>query len=58
MNDFQPKSGDRNTLSAFDREILEMKVLPKARQWVVDYPDGSPMQGHAKQTLAYWGEAS
>ena len=55
-NDFQPKSGDRSQLPAFEREVLEMKVLPKARQWMLDYPEGSPMHGHARQTLAYWGE--
>jgi hypothetical protein len=56
MSDFQPKRGDRRVLSTHELETLDMKVLPKARQWMLEYPEGSPMQGHARQTLEYWGE--
>lgn len=54
MSDFQPKLGDRRTLNNFDLETLDMKVLPKARQWMTEYPEGSPMWEHAKQTREYW----
>ena len=39
MTDFQPKLGDRAALSNFELEVLDTKVLPKARQWMLDYPD-------------------
>lgn len=54
MSDFQPKLGDRRTLNNFDLETLDMKVLPKARQWMDEYAEGSPMWEHAKQTREYW----
>jgi hypothetical protein len=56
MSEFQPKSGDKELLSSHDRDTLEGKVLPKARQWVAEYPERSPLWQHGKQTLAYWGE--
>jgi hypothetical protein len=56
VSDFQPKSGDRKLLPAHERETLEAKVLPKARQWVREYPEHSPLWVHGKHTLEYWGE--
>ena len=56
MSEFQPKMGDRRTLSNFDLEVLDMKVLPTARQWMVDYPESSSMWAHARQTREHWGD--
>ena len=54
MSDFQPKRGDRAALNNFELEVLDTKVLPKARQWMMDYPEGSSLWAHAHQTRHYW----
>jgi len=54
MSDFQPKRGDRRILSSFELDILDTKVLPTARQWMIDYPEGSSLWAHAKQTREHW----
>lgn len=56
MKDFQPTTGNRQSLSGFELETLDMKVLPTARRWVETYEVGSPLHEHASQTLRYWGE--
>jgi hypothetical protein len=56
MKDFQPATGDRRSLTAFDLDTLDNKVLPTARKWVATYEVGSPLHEHAMQTLRYWGE--
>ena len=48
-----PAMGDRNQLSPDELHILEMRVLPTARRWL-SMPG---LEHHARQTLAYWGEA-
>lgn len=47
--------GDRATLSFTDLEILETKVIPTAKRWIVEYRNGF-MAENARKTLAYWGE--
>ncbi len=51
------KKRQRSDLTPTELNVLDEKVLPTAREWVRTYPESSPMWGHAKQTLAYWGEA-
>lgn len=58
MKDFQPTTGNRNSLSAHELDILDNKVLPTARRWVDTFPAGSSLHGHGMQTLRYWGEAT
>lgn len=57
MSDFQPKRGDRRSLSSYELETLDMKVLPTARRWVEEYQVGSSLWTHGKTTLEHWGEA-
>jgi hypothetical protein len=45
--------GDRATLSGFDRDTLESRILPEARRWLRVFPG---LRHHAMATLAYWGE--
>jgi hypothetical protein len=56
MTDFVQQFGDRNTLSSAELMTLDTEVLPKAREWLHRYSDGSNMYGHAVQTLRYWKE--
>lgn len=44
--------GDRNALSRDELFILEDQILPTARRWL-EFPG---LDGHAMQTLEYWGE--
>ena len=53
---FTPKQGDRSKLSSNELHVLDLQVLPTARQWVENYPVGSSLHGHGMTTLAYWGE--
>lgn len=46
----------RAQLNQFDRETLETKVLPTARRWVREYPQGSVLYRHGMKTLEHWGE--
>lgn len=57
MKDFEPKAGNRLSLAAQETDILLNKVLPTARRWTQEYPEGTPLWRHGKQTLEYWGEA-
>jgi len=56
MKDFEAKGGNRLALSAMETEILINKVLPTARRWTEEYPEGTTLWRHGKQTLEYWGE--
>ena len=57
MKDFEPKAASRMALSAQETDILLNKVLPTARRWAKEYPEGTPLWRHGKQTLEYWGES-
>jgi hypothetical protein len=56
MNDEIKMIGNRDGLTFSERTLLEEKVLPTARKWVVTYHPSSFLHQSAKQTLAYWGE--
>lgn len=49
-------TGNRDALTFSDRTLLEEKVLPTARKWLVTYHQSSSLHQSARQTLAYWGE--
>ena len=51
MKDFEPKAANRMALSAQETDILLNKVLPTARRWAKEYPEGTPLWRHGKQTL-------
>lgn len=57
MRDFEPKGGNRMALSAQETDTLVNKVLPTARRWTEEYPEGSSMWTHGKHTLEHWGES-
>ena len=46
----------KGDLSSTERDALENKVLPKARQWVHDHPAKSALYEHGMQTLTFRGE--
>lgn len=48
----------RAQLNSFDRDTLENRVLPTARRWVRDYPEGHNLHRHGRNTLEFWGELS
>ena len=48
----------RSKLNFDERETLHNQVLPTARKWVREYPEGSILHRHGKKTLEYWGEAA
>lgn len=48
----------RDDLTGSQINALETKVLPTARRWVREYPDGDSLHEHGKKTLEYWNEAS
>jgi len=43
----------RLKLSHDELQLLEQKVLPTARRWVLEIPG---LREHGEKTLAYWGE--
>lgn len=54
-SNFAPKGGDVNSLSHDERFKLESVIIPAAERWMSEYPEGSTLWGHGRQTLAYWG---
>lgn len=47
------KRGDRRSLTAAELTILDEKVLPTARRWLLEYPQ---LAHHAISTLSHWRE--
>lgn len=45
----------QTALSMDEAHILETQVLPRAKQWVMNYPPSAPLFAHGLVTLRYWG---
>lgn len=49
------KKNLRLALSYDELHLLDMKVLPTAKRWMMEHPIGSSMFSHGLQTVEYWG---
>ena len=46
---------NRNDLSLDDQFLLESKVLPTWKRWMLDYPFNSPLFDHGIDGVVKWG---
>jgi len=53
INQIQQHRKKREDLTYDETKLLDEKILPMARKWVMDN-DG--LEHHGKQTLEYWNE--